>query len=96
MRRCLTWFASIAFALAGAAALSGEDSHVSLVPWKVLEVGAAGLCAAHGLPHEEAARLREALSGTRDAPLAASRKQPAGALWLACRASSAPAGATLA
>ncbi|MGF6526761.1 glycogen debranching protein GlgX [Variovorax sp. PvP013] len=34
--------------------------------------------------------------GTRDAPLAASRKQPAGALWLACRASSAPAGATLA
>ena len=40
MRRCLTWFASIAIALAGAAALSGEDSHVSLVPWKVVEPGA--------------------------------------------------------
>ena len=40
MRRCLPWFASIAFVLAGAAALSAEDSHVSLVPWKVLEPGA--------------------------------------------------------
>lgn len=40
MRRCLPWFASIAIALTGAAALSGEDAHVSLVPWKVLERGA--------------------------------------------------------
>ncbi|MDT0397059.1 MULTISPECIES: FCD domain-containing protein [Streptomyces] len=41
---------------------------------EVLEVGAAGLCAAHGLAPEQAARLREALSGTRDAPLAEYRR----------------------
>ncbi|GGX09813.1 FadR/GntR family transcriptional regulator [Streptomyces lomondensis] len=41
---------------------------------EVLEVGAAGLCAAHGLDEERAARLREALARTRDAPLAEYRR----------------------
>ncbi|WP_256107665.1 FCD domain-containing protein [Streptomyces sp. ODS05-4] len=36
---------------------------------EVLEVGAAGLCAAHGLPDAGAERLRTALRATRDAPL---------------------------
>lgn len=36
---------------------------------EVLEVGAAGLCAQHGLSPEQAARLREALVRTQDAPL---------------------------
>jgi DNA-binding FadR family transcriptional regulator len=36
---------------------------------EVLEVGAAGLCAAHGLTREQGGRLREALDRTRDAPL---------------------------
>ncbi|MFD7812574.1 FadR/GntR family transcriptional regulator [Streptomyces sp. NPDC059785] len=36
---------------------------------EVLEVGAAGLCAAHGLPPASAARLREALARTHEAPL---------------------------
>jgi DNA-binding FadR family transcriptional regulator len=36
---------------------------------EVLEVGAAGLCAVHGLKDEQAARLREALARTQDAPL---------------------------
>lgn len=36
---------------------------------EVLEVGAAGLCAAHGLSGERADRLRAALDATRDAPL---------------------------
>ncbi|NUS14484.1 MAG: FadR family transcriptional regulator [Streptomyces sp.] len=36
---------------------------------EVLEVGAAGLCAAHGLTDEQADRLREALARTQDAPL---------------------------
>ncbi|MEU6487158.1 FCD domain-containing protein [Streptomyces sp. NPDC046887] len=36
---------------------------------EVLEVGAAGLCAAHGLSDEGAERLRTALRATRDAPL---------------------------
>ncbi|MBD9731703.1 FadR family transcriptional regulator [Streptomyces sp. H28] len=40
----------------------------------VLEVGAAGLCAAHGLTGRQAERLREALAGTRDAPLADYRR----------------------
>src|ERR671922_982869 len=31
---------------------------------EVLEVGAAGLCAAHGLTGEQAGRLRDALAGT--------------------------------
>ncbi|MGW3562746.1 FadR/GntR family transcriptional regulator [Streptomyces sp. NPDC000941] len=41
---------------------------------EVLEVGAAGLCAAHGLSEERAARLRAALDATRDAPLADYRR----------------------
>ncbi|MFF5551778.1 FadR/GntR family transcriptional regulator [Streptomyces olivaceoviridis] len=36
---------------------------------EVLEVGAAGLCAAHGLAPEQAERLREALERTHEAPL---------------------------
>lgn len=36
---------------------------------EVLEVGAAGLCAAHGLDGDRAGRLREALARTHDAPL---------------------------
>ncbi|MFD3730791.1 FadR/GntR family transcriptional regulator [Streptomyces sp. NPDC058632] len=41
---------------------------------EVLEVGAAGLCAAHGLSDARAARLRGALTGTRDAPPAGYRR----------------------
>ncbi|MFI1970997.1 GntR family transcriptional regulator [Streptomyces cinnamoneus] len=41
---------------------------------EVLEVGAAGLCAAHGLAGERAVRLREALAATHDAPLADYRR----------------------
>lgn len=41
---------------------------------EVLEVGAAGLCAAHGLADKQAQRLREALARTRDAPLADYRR----------------------
>ncbi|KUM71899.1 FadR/GntR family transcriptional regulator [Streptomyces griseorubiginosus] len=36
---------------------------------EVLEVGAAGLCATHGLTDEQARRLREALTATQEAPL---------------------------
>ena len=42
---------------------------------EVLEVGAAGLCAAHGLTGEQRERLREALARTRDAPLADYRRR---------------------
>ncbi|MFD3943930.1 FadR/GntR family transcriptional regulator [Streptomyces sp. NPDC058579] len=42
---------------------------------EVLEVGAAGLCAAHGLDDEGAERLRTALAATHDAPLADYRRQ---------------------
>ncbi|WP_210574914.1 FadR/GntR family transcriptional regulator [Streptomyces sp. GESEQ-4] len=41
---------------------------------EVLEVGAAGLCAAHGLTDEQTARLREALARTQDAPLSDYRR----------------------
>ncbi|MFI1258457.1 FadR/GntR family transcriptional regulator [Streptomyces netropsis] len=41
---------------------------------EVLEVGAAGLCAAHGLTRDQAARLRGALAATHDAPLADYRR----------------------
>ena len=41
---------------------------------EVLEVGAAGLCASHGLTTEQAARLREALAATQDAPPADYRR----------------------
>ncbi|MFM9448019.1 FadR/GntR family transcriptional regulator [Streptomyces acidiscabies] len=42
---------------------------------EVLEVGAAGLCASHGLTGVQATRLREALAGTHDAPLADYRRR---------------------
>ncbi|MBT2389316.1 MULTISPECIES: FadR/GntR family transcriptional regulator [Streptomyces] len=42
---------------------------------EVLEVGAAGLCAAHGLSDEGADRLRTALAATHDAPLTEYRRQ---------------------
>ncbi|WP_418956092.1 FadR/GntR family transcriptional regulator [Streptomyces tritici] len=42
---------------------------------EALEVGAAGLCAAHGLSEEGAERLRAALAATHDAPLADYRRQ---------------------
>ncbi|MDT0437452.1 MULTISPECIES: FadR/GntR family transcriptional regulator [Streptomyces] len=41
---------------------------------EVLEVGAAGLCAAHGLDGDRATRLREALARTQDAPLTEYRR----------------------
>ncbi|WP_030684260.1 FadR/GntR family transcriptional regulator [Streptomyces sp. NRRL B-1347] len=41
---------------------------------EVLEVGAAGLCATHGLTAGQADRLREALARTHDAPLADYRR----------------------
>ncbi|MEU6685381.1 FCD domain-containing protein [Streptomyces sp. NPDC046832] len=41
---------------------------------EVLEVGAAGLCAAHVLEEKQADRLREALARTHDAPLAEYRR----------------------
>ncbi|MGA5362251.1 FadR/GntR family transcriptional regulator [Streptomyces purpurascens] len=41
---------------------------------EVLEVGAAGLCAAHGLDSKQAGQLREALDRTHDAPLAEYRR----------------------
>jgi DNA-binding FadR family transcriptional regulator len=42
---------------------------------EVLEVGAAGLCAAHGLSGEQRERLRGALARTRDAPLGDYRRR---------------------
>ncbi|WP_432032255.1 FadR/GntR family transcriptional regulator [Streptomyces antibioticus] len=42
---------------------------------EVLESGAAGLCATHGLTGERADRLREALARTADAPLADYRRR---------------------
>ena len=41
---------------------------------EVLEVGAAGLCAQHGLDDEHTTRLRDALARTHDAPLADYRR----------------------
>ncbi|MFI5755797.1 FadR/GntR family transcriptional regulator [Streptomyces sp. NPDC051569] len=41
---------------------------------EVLEVGAAGLCAVHGLTGEQAGRLRSALAATHDAPLTEYRR----------------------
>lgn len=40
MRRWTVLFAAIVFAFAGIQARSGDDSHLALVPWKVLEPGA--------------------------------------------------------
>ncbi|WP_432121973.1 FadR/GntR family transcriptional regulator [Streptomyces sp. S1] len=42
---------------------------------EVLEVGAAGLCATHGLDAAGAGRLRSALAATHDAPLGDYRRQ---------------------
>ncbi|MCM2577048.1 FadR/GntR family transcriptional regulator [Streptomyces meridianus] len=42
---------------------------------EVLEAGAAGLCAEHGLDDVQARRLRSALAATHDAPLAGYRRQ---------------------
>ncbi|WEH19257.1 FCD domain-containing protein [Streptomyces sp. VNUA24] len=49
--------------------LKGIDVEDTLRFREVLEVGAAGLCAAHGLTSEESDRLRTALTRTHNAPL---------------------------
>lgn len=54
--------------------IAGVDIEDVLRFREVLEVGAAGLCAAHGLTDEQAGRLREALAGTSDAPLSEYRR----------------------
>ncbi|MFI6208554.1 FadR/GntR family transcriptional regulator [Streptomyces sp. NPDC051041] len=54
--------------------IAGVDIEDVLRFREVLEVGAAGLCAAHGLTGERAGRLREALDRTHDAPLADYRR----------------------
>ncbi|POX54038.1 GntR family transcriptional regulator [Streptomyces sp. Ru71] len=55
--------------------VAGVDIEDVLRFREVLEVGAAGLCAGHGLTREQARRLREALAATRDAPLADYRRR---------------------
>ncbi|MBD0423999.1 FadR family transcriptional regulator [Streptomyces sp. TRM S81-3] len=55
--------------------VAGVDVEDVLRFREVLEVGAAGLCAAHGLPDEGARRLRRALARTHDAPLADYRRR---------------------
>ncbi|MDT0451350.1 FadR/GntR family transcriptional regulator [Streptomyces hesseae] len=55
--------------------LAGVDVEDALRFREVLEVGAAGLCAAHGTTGEGAARLRAALAATHDAPLADYRRR---------------------
>ncbi|AIR97347.1 FadR/GntR family transcriptional regulator [Streptomyces glaucescens] len=55
--------------------IAGVDLEDVLRFREVLETGAAGLCAAHGLTDAQAGRLREALAGTRDAPLAGYRRR---------------------
>src|SRR5690349_20596617 len=54
--------------------VAGVDIEDVLRFREVLEVGAAGLCAAQGLAGERAERLREALERTYDAPLADYRR----------------------
>ncbi|MFG3549722.1 FadR/GntR family transcriptional regulator [Streptomyces sp. NPDC047725] len=54
--------------------VAGVDLEDVLRFREVLEVGAAGLCAAHGLTDERAARLRGALDATHEAPLAEYRR----------------------
>ncbi|SDD38932.1 FadR/GntR family transcriptional regulator [Streptomyces prasinopilosus] len=54
--------------------IAGVDIEDVLRFREVLEVGAAGLCAAHGLPDAGADRLRRALAGTCDAPPAEYRR----------------------
>nr|BFD85806.1 FCD domain-containing protein [Streptomyces sp. Xyl84] len=55
--------------------LAGVDVDDVLRFREVLEVGAAGLCAAQGLTDGQARRLREALEHTRDAPPADYRRR---------------------
>ncbi|MFF7260154.1 FadR/GntR family transcriptional regulator [Streptomyces sp. NPDC008159] len=54
--------------------LKGIDVEDTLRFREVLEVGAAGLCAAHSLTDDQAERLRTALARTRDAPLTEYRR----------------------
>ncbi|MDX3518610.1 FadR/GntR family transcriptional regulator [Streptomyces scabiei] len=54
--------------------LKGIDVEDTLRFREVLEVGAAGLCAAHGLTSEEVDRLRTALTRTHNAPLTEYRR----------------------
>ncbi|GAA2223092.1 FadR/GntR family transcriptional regulator [Streptomyces nogalater] len=54
--------------------VAGVDIEDVLRFREVLEVGAAGLCAAHGLAGERARRLREALERTYAVPLAGYRR----------------------
>ncbi|WP_371581472.1 FadR/GntR family transcriptional regulator [Streptomyces sp. NBC_01314] len=54
--------------------LKGIDVEDTLRFREVLEVGAAGLCAAHGLTSEEVDRLRAALARTHNAPLTEYRR----------------------
>ncbi|MDX3692880.1 FadR/GntR family transcriptional regulator [Streptomyces europaeiscabiei] len=54
--------------------LKGIDVEDTLRFREVLEVGAAGLCAAHGLTSEEVERLRAALARTHNAPLTEYRR----------------------
>jgi DNA-binding FadR family transcriptional regulator len=54
--------------------VAGVDIEDVLRFREVLEVGAAGLCAAHGLTAERGALLRAALERTREAPLAHYRR----------------------
>ncbi|MFE7812761.1 FadR/GntR family transcriptional regulator [Streptomyces sp. NPDC057433] len=54
--------------------IAGVDIEDVLRFREVLEVGAAGLCADRGLADARAARLRGALTGTRDAPPAGYRR----------------------
>ncbi|MFF1543199.1 FadR/GntR family transcriptional regulator [Streptomyces sp. NPDC058291] len=55
--------------------VAGTDVEDVLRFREVLEVGAAGLCAAHSLSDERAERLRAALARTADAPLADYRRR---------------------
>ncbi|MFG3656281.1 FadR/GntR family transcriptional regulator [Streptomyces sp. NPDC047706] len=54
--------------------VAGVDIEDVLRLREVLEVGAAGLCAAHGLTDRQAERLRQALTATHEAPLADYRR----------------------
>ncbi|MCC9708692.1 FCD domain-containing protein [Streptomyces sp. MNU76] len=54
--------------------LKGIDVEDTLRFREVLEVGAAGLCAAHGLSDDRAERLRGALARTHNAPLTEYRR----------------------
>ncbi|GHB63227.1 transcriptional regulator [Streptomyces cirratus] len=55
--------------------VAGVDIEDALRFREVLEVGAAGLCASHGLTEEGTERLLAALAATHDAPLQEYRRQ---------------------